>query len=61
MNATRFINLSPLSLLANLVGLHFKGFHFPLKSTGFANFYTRCSHPSSTATDIPASNGATFD
>ncbi|KAF7314432.1 Methyltransf-25 domain-containing protein [Mycena kentingensis (nom. inval.)] len=25
MNATRFINLSPLSLLANLVGLYFKG------------------------------------
>jgi hypothetical protein len=30
MNATRFINLSPLSLLANLVGLHFKGFVFRL-------------------------------
>jgi hypothetical protein len=26
MNAARFINLAPLSLLANMVGLHFKGF-----------------------------------
>ncbi|KAJ7095794.1 hypothetical protein B0H15DRAFT_1019865 [Mycena belliarum] len=35
MNATRFINLSPLSLLANLVGLHFKDVrtHPPLQLT----------------------------
>ncbi|KAJ7459936.1 hypothetical protein FB451DRAFT_1405816 [Mycena latifolia] len=35
MNATRFINLSPLSLLTNLVGLHFKDVrtHPPLQLT----------------------------
>ncbi|KAK7048448.1 Methyltransf-25 domain-containing protein [Favolaschia claudopus] len=35
MNATRFINLSPLSLLANLMGLHFKDVrtHPPLQLT----------------------------
>ncbi|KAJ7147045.1 hypothetical protein C8R43DRAFT_1129834 [Mycena crocata] len=35
MNATRFINLSPLSLLANLVGLHFRDVrtHPPLQLT----------------------------
>ncbi|KAJ6605681.1 hypothetical protein B0H10DRAFT_2076669 [Mycena sp. CBHHK59/15] len=35
MNASRFINLSPLSLLANLVGLHFKDVrtHPPLQLT----------------------------
>ncbi|KAJ7761578.1 hypothetical protein DFH07DRAFT_957173 [Mycena maculata] len=35
MNATRFINLAPLSLLANMVGLHFKDVrtHPPLQLT----------------------------